>query len=1042
MTELVYAADRVEQLLRCAICLDRFNQPKILPCQHTFCGTPCMESLIDHYTRRIKCPECRMEHRVPLDGISAIPNNITVIGFLELPQYSSTVNPDSSSPQPPNSSNPTSDTNTTAAVPEQPSKEHVPASQTKKGSSSSTSGNNSGSLSLPTQPRVPSNHAMCSDCGRMTVLANCSHCNERTCETCRHSHISTLKQEVSRQLQRIRRLLPNVSESLTSVDHRREQLQRMCTAVNHTVAETFEKYIRDLKTRQEYLSSEINTFRMTELNALRTYQENLDLELSTIASFCDCAEPFATQREDIETTSINLQDIKNQAQEHMATLQSHSTLELPSVRQLTLQADDRQLSPAINHFGELMVLLQSSPSSYLRNTLIGPSETVRGTSVREYNESRRQSNGSTGVAGGGASNGSSNGAVGGKVPGSLFEESTKPQASQASSNSQHSSDSALGASGAAASNIPVEQSVARRLSGSAASRDPASLSNGGGALQKDSKHSNKPQKSHGEASSSASLSPRVSQGARDRGAASMDYPPPAQVRSRSLFASSDDYDDDDDDGSEYYYEDINGSGVGVGGRYLTEMEPYDEPYYRRHRGSGASNNLMLYEDCASCPVQRRSLPNSPVLPHRNMEMNPVDLIVPAALTWHPRSEMSSRYGGLGYSQNTLPIAFNWRDMYGGSEQVPRGRRSPYSKPKESNHTTQPRHTDTDEGLSAIEEGAVGNRGWRELSPRDFQSSEYDDDDADGNNGTNVPGPGHRHCKSASKLVTQARNNYRAKSRSWTRFGEHGNEESQFISPRGVAASDDDEIYVCDSSNHRVEVFDNTGIYLNSFGSYGQGNGQFDCVADVAVNQLGNIAVTDRYNNRIQLFDRHGTFQTVIGSPGHCDGELNYPWGLAWDNMGFLYTCDKDNNRIQVFQANGTFVRTFGGPGRGLPSKFDSPYYLAVSPDSHLYVSDCNNHRIQVFTFYGDFLFSFGHEGSDNGQLKYPKGISIDEQGFVLVADSGNNRIQVFRGDGTFYACFGSRGEHAHNFNGPEGVAVMNNSCIVVTDRDNHRVQLF
>eukprot|EP00106_Octopus_bimaculoides_P006249 XP_014773691.1 PREDICTED: RING finger protein nhl-1-like [Octopus bimaculoides] len=146
--------------------------------------------------------------------------------------------------------------------------------------------------------------------------------------------------------------------------------------------------------------------------------------------------------------------------------------------------------------------------------------------------------------------------------------------------------------------------------------------------------------------------------------------------------------------------------------------------------------------------------------------------------------------------------------------------------------------------------------------------------------------------------------------------------------------------------------------------------------------------------------------------------------------------------FQVFQANGNFVRNFGGPGRGHPSKFDSPYYLAVSPDSLLYVSDCNNHRIQVFSFYGDFLFSFGHEGCNNGQFKYPKGISIDEQGFVLVADSGNNRMQIFRGDGTFYASFGSGGDQAHNFNGPEGVAVMNNSCIVVTDRDNHRVQLF
>ena len=42
-----YSAQHIEELLRCPICLDRFRTPKLLPCQHTFCESPCLEQLVD-----------------------------------------------------------------------------------------------------------------------------------------------------------------------------------------------------------------------------------------------------------------------------------------------------------------------------------------------------------------------------------------------------------------------------------------------------------------------------------------------------------------------------------------------------------------------------------------------------------------------------------------------------------------------------------------------------------------------------------------------------------------------------------------------------------------------------------------------------------------------------------------------------------------------------------------------------------------------------------------------------------------------------------
>jgi hypothetical protein len=56
---------RLDRLMTCSICLDKFRIPKVLPCMHTFCLTPCLTNLIDPRDRRFRCPECRREHLIP-----------------------------------------------------------------------------------------------------------------------------------------------------------------------------------------------------------------------------------------------------------------------------------------------------------------------------------------------------------------------------------------------------------------------------------------------------------------------------------------------------------------------------------------------------------------------------------------------------------------------------------------------------------------------------------------------------------------------------------------------------------------------------------------------------------------------------------------------------------------------------------------------------------------------------------------------------------------------------------------------------------------
>ncbi len=298
-------------------------------------------------------------------------------------------------------------------------------------------------------------------------------------------------------------------------------------------------------------------------------------------------------------------------------------------------------------------------------------------------------------------------------------------------------------------------------------------------------------------------------------------------------------------------------------------------------------------------------------------------------------------------------------------------------------------------------------------------------------------------RSESLTVSRPANRYKSKGQMVLQIGqERSNTQGNFTWPRGVAVSPaNSQIVVADSSNHRVQIFDQRGQFVRTFGSYGQGDGEFDCLAGVAITTSGNIVIADRYNHRIQVFDATGNFVRKFGEEGSADGQLNYPWGVGTDGDRNIYVCDKENNRVQVYDIGGRFLSKIGSLG-SRPGQLENPHYVCVSGDGNVVVSDSGNHRLQVFNSNGRFLRTIGTEGTGRGQLKSPRGVAVDRQGFIVVADGGNNRVQVFRADGRYFCTFGSWGTEPGKFKGMEGVALSESGLVVVTDKENHRIQCF
>jgi len=130
------------------------------------------------------------------------------------------------------------------------------------------------------------------------------------------------------------------------------------------------------------------------------------------------------------------------------------------------------------------------------------------------------------------------------------------------------------------------------------------------------------------------------------------------------------------------------------------------------------------------------------------------------------------------------------------------------------------------------------------------------------------------------------------------IGRAGTGPGEFNRAEGVCVDAQDRIYVADSCNHRIEVFNPDGTFLREFGQAGSGLGQLSYPYDVAVDKAGNIFVCEFGNSRIQVFDSNCQPVEIIGGAGYEPGRFNNPWSIALDPRGNLYVADALNHRLQ------------------------------------------------------------------------------------------------------------------------------------------------
>ena len=172
------------------------------------------------------------------------------------------------------------------------------------------------------------------------------------------------------------------------------------------------------------------------------------------------------------------------------------------------------------------------------------------------------------------------------------------------------------------------------------------------------------------------------------------------------------------------------------------------------------------------------------------------------------------------------------------------------------------------------------------------------------------------------------------------IGQKGRKEGEFNVPCGLTLYDN-QVYVCDRDNHRIQVFDLDLNSIRSISSCGKRRGEFNGPCDVKIDSAENMYIVELNNERVQVMDTSGLFRRALGQEEK--GKLSGPSAVHIVDK-YVYV---SGHCVVVYETSGQFVTTFGRRGHE-EGEFSRPYCIISCADGFIHVCDSLNKRVQTF----------------------------------------------------------------------------------------------
>ena len=259
--------------------------------------------------------------------------------------------------------------------------------------------------------------------------------------------------------------------------------------------------------------------------------------------------------------------------------------------------------------------------------------------------------------------------------------------------------------------------------------------------------------------------------------------------------------------------------------------------------------------------------------------------------------------------------------------------------------------------------------------------------------------------------------------------------------QGVAIDAAGNLFISTSDDLILKIATSTGIITAVAGDVGvsgyNGDGRLATSAalsypnGVALDKFGNIFVADTSNHRIRKITvKTGIITTAAGSGDHIadnfdpidnvaasNSPLNNPLDVAVDTLGNIYISDTSYSRVRKVTASTGIITTIAGNGNlyGVPilpalgvaataSGFFTPMGLTIDPSGNILFTDSFSNSIYKVTTSTGLLslvagtnsLNYGDSGDDipatSALLNYPRFITTDAQGNIFFSNTGSRRI--------------------------------------------------